>query len=100
MAPEGRTTAAYFIQLKHLVEVESNPGEVTEDEDDHNQKEDGGVVPVSGAALAVVDGGEHPDVEEEEEGERSNAEQDQSCPVLVNNHVEFLHSQLGNANFS
>ena len=53
------------------------PGEVTEDEDDHNQKQDGGVVPVSGAALAVVDGGEHPDVEEEEEGERSNAEQDQ-----------------------
>ena len=43
------------------------PGEVAEDEDDHNQKEDGGVVPVSGAALAVVDCGEHPDVEEEEE---------------------------------
>ena len=50
------------------------PGEVAEDEDDHDQKEDGGVIPVSGAALAVVDGGEHPDVEEEEEGERDHAE--------------------------
>ena len=54
------------------------PGEVAEDEDDHNQKEDGGVVPVSGAALAVVDCGEHPDVEEEEEWERNNAEEGQS----------------------
>ena len=50
------------------------PGEVAEDEDDHDQEEDGGVIPVSGAALAVVDGGEHPDVEEEKEGERDHAE--------------------------
>ena len=54
------------------------PGEVAEDEDDHNQKEDGGVVPVSGAALAVVDCGEHPDVEEEEEEEWHNAKKGQS----------------------
>ena len=51
---------------------------MTEDEYDYDQEEDGGVVPILGAALAIVDGGEHPDVEEEEEGERSNAEQDQS----------------------
>lgn len=74
VAPEGRTAAAYFIQLKHLVEVKSNPGEMEEDEDDHDKEEYGGVVPVPGAALAVVDGGEHPDVEEEEERERDNAE--------------------------
>lgn len=73
MTPEGRTAAAYFIQLKHLVEVESNPGEVAEDEEDHHQEEDGGVVPVPGAALAVVDCGEHADVEEEKEGERDQA---------------------------
>ena len=54
------------------------PGEVAEDEDDHNQKEDGGVVPVSGAALAVVDCGEDPDIEEEEEEKWNNAEQGQS----------------------
>ena len=50
------------------------PGEMAEDEDDHDKEEDGGVVPVPGAALAVVDCREHPDVEEEEERERDNAE--------------------------
>lgn len=75
MTPEGRPAAADFIQLKHLVEVESNPGEVAEDEKDHHQEEDGGVVPVPGAALAVVDCGEHADVEEEEKGERDHAKQ-------------------------
>ena len=46
---------------------------MAEDEDDHHQEEDGGVVPVPGAALAVVDCGEHADVEEEKEGERDQA---------------------------
>ena len=50
---------------------------MAEDEEDHHQEEDGRVVPVPGAALAVVDGREDADVEEEEEGERDQAEKNQ-----------------------
>ena len=50
---------------------------MAEDEEDHHQEEDGGVVPVPGAALAVVDCGEHADVEEEKEGERDQAKKNQ-----------------------
>ena len=51
---------------------------MTEDEYDDDQEEDGGVVPILGAALAIVDGGEHPYVEEEEEGEGDEAEKNKS----------------------
>ena len=53
--------------IKNLVNIESNSGHVTQDEDGHNQEQNGGVGHLLAAALAGVDGNEHSNIEKDEE---------------------------------
>ena len=54
------------------------PGGVADDEDDHNQQQDGRVVPVPGAALPPVDREEDADVEEDEKQQGHHTQEHQS----------------------
>ena len=51
---------------------------MADDEDDHDQQQDGRVVPVPGAALPTVDREEDADVEEDEKQQRHHAQEHQS----------------------
>ena len=68
---------------------ENAPGGVADDEDDHDQQQDGRVVPVPGAALPTVDREEDADVEEDEKQQRHHAQEHQSGKVIVD--ISILH---------
>ena len=51
------------------------PGDMANDEDSHNEKEDDRVASIFGAALAAVDGSEHSDVEEDQKWQRHHTQQ-------------------------
>ena len=88
---------------------------MADDEDDHDQQQDGRVVPVPGAALPTVDREEDADVEEDEKQQRHHAQEHQSDndivdisivhyaiidigsapdPVLVDDDVPLVHPEL------
>ena len=88
---------------------------MADDEDDHDQQQDGRVVPVPGAALPTVDREEDTDVEEDEKQQRHHAQEHQSDndivdisivhyaiidigsapdPVLVDDDVPLVHPEL------
>ena len=56
---------------------------MADDEDDHDQQQDGGVVPVPGAALPTVDREEDADVEEDEKQQGHHTQEHQSVNVIV-----------------
>ena len=56
---------------------------MADDEDDHDQQQDGRVVPVPGAALPTVDREEDADVEEDEKQQRHHAQEHQSDNDIV-----------------
>ena len=56
---------------------------MADDEDDHDQQQDGRVVPVPGAALPTVDREEDADVEEDEKQQRHHAQEHQSVKRVI-----------------
>ena len=51
-APDRRSTQTDLLLFKKLINVESHPGHVAEDEDGHNEEQDGGVGGLLAATLA------------------------------------------------
>ena len=66
-APDRRSTQTDLLLFKKLINIESHPGHVAEDEDGHNEEQNGGVCGVLAATLAGVYGNKNSNVEKYEE---------------------------------
>jgi len=91
--PHWGATFIILLFIIELINIESNPGHVAEDEDGHDEEQDGGVGGLFATAFTGVDGYEDPNIEEDEEKHGNEAEDEESCPVLIVDNIVMVLSQ-------
>ena len=62
MTPYWRATSCYIVRIQGLIEVKSKPGEVADDEDNHNEDSDDKITDVSGVVACGEDLEEDPPI--------------------------------------